>query len=122
MSRLKIVPRDTPRPCKKLCASCPFRKDSLKGMLGEYASPGEFIDMHYRSEVVNPCHETINYDDPEWRGKFSVGKMGRKCRGQAVFFANSLKLPRGGGVLVVEKDREAVFSWPHEFIKHHGGE
>jgi len=123
MGSLKLAERTVPRPpCKKPCKSCPFRRDAMPGYLGSYGSPGEFLEVHYAGETLNPCHESIDYDDPDWRAKFMGGKMGRACKGQSVFFANSLKLPKHGEVVKSERDREAVFSWPAEFLAHHGGE
>lgn len=124
MTVLKIVPRTTPRPpCDKPCASCPFRRDSMRGWLGAYDSPGHFLAVHYTRGELNPCHTTIEYDDPDWEQKFKNGQMGRACKGQAIFFSNSYKMPRPDSlVLQSDPDKDTVFSWPHEFLKHHGDE
>lgn len=123
MPVLTLLKRDSPRPCAdEPCAECPFLRTSPPGYLGSYDSPGEFLDTHYSKETMSPCHMTVNYQGEDWREKFLGGSNGRMCRGQAVFFTNSLKRPRpDSGVQRVPKD-STVFSWPAEFLKHHGRE
>lgn len=119
---LRLVERTSPRPCKaKPCKSCPFLRSSWPGYLGEYANVGDFYEQHVRGEGLNPCHESINYDDEDWREQFAAGKQGFKCRGQAEFFANMLKSPRNVEIQSVEQNHQ-VFKWPHEFLAHHGEE
>ena len=94
----------------------------MRGWLGAYDSAGHFLQVHYHHEVVNPCHETIEYDDPDWKDKFMKGDAGRSCKGQAVFFENAYKVARHGMIVPSEPDKDTVFSWPHEFLRHHGKE
>jgi hypothetical protein len=102
--------------CSKPCKDCPFRKDSLPGWLGAYETAEEFIGIHYQCEIRNPCHMTVDYTDPNWREGLEEASP---CAGQAVMFRNSGKLPRNWTPIDVEVDREHVFTWPPDFIKHH---
>jgi hypothetical protein len=106
---------------KKACAACPFRKTSWPGYLGGYDDAEEFLAVHYKGETPGPCHPDVDYDDPDWKDAFMDGRAGRRCRGQAVLFANSCKLPRNPEIESVEPDPE-IFTWAHDFIAHHSGE
>jgi hypothetical protein len=107
------------KPCPKPCKACPFRRDSAKGWLGAYDGPEHFIDAHYRAEVVNPCHMTVDYDNDDWEDRAAEAPQ---CVGQMVMFRNSLKLPRRWKLPDDVKHDPNVFSWPDEFIRHHGGD
>ncbi len=104
--------------CKTTCSACPFRKKSAPGWLGAYTGPAHFLSVHYGKETVNPCHKTVDYEDPTWKEDFLSGRKGSKCRGQAEFFKNSLKLPRNSEIDRVPKNPN-VFSNVMEFMKHH---
>jgi hypothetical protein len=91
----------------------------LAGWLGDYTDAEDFIHTHYNAEVVNPCHMTVDYDDPNWKDKLNER---RACRGQAQMFVNACKLPREGELKALVKDAERdddVFTWRHDFIEHH---
>ncbi len=102
---------------EKPCRECPYRKKSFAGWLGA-ATPEQFM-RSTMSDQRMPCHLTIDYDDPDWKEKWSQKKAGKLCAGAAVFFSNQCKLSRDPDRPRLEADRENVFSYAHEFIKHH---
>lgn len=105
------------RACKRPCKECPFRRDAAKGWLGAYDGAQDFLDTHYRYDVPNPCHTTVDYNDPEWKSKLgdAIG-----CAGQQIFYENSLKKPRMWSLDPdIEADTHNVFQWPQEFLDHH---
>lgn len=106
----------------KPCAGCPFRRNSLRGWLGGYGGPEEFLTAHLQGEMVNPCHLSMDDYPAGWLEDFVAGRLGQKCMGQAVFFANNMKLPRNPDIERVDQDKKAVFTWSAEFIEHHGRE
>lgn len=109
-------------PCKAHpCPDCPFRRTAVRGWLGGYKSATHFMVVHVGHEVVNPCHMSINYDDPAWLEKFKAGEAGHACRGQADMFRNQLKLARPGTLRVeeVHDPNPDVFDSVVEFIQHH---
>ena len=112
------MPTEQSRPCApKPCSDCPFRRKSLPGWLGAYEGPEDFLAVHYHGEIPNPCHLTVNYDDPKWKDKLEAALP---CAGHAIMFANDCKLPKTWKPTPVEQDHENVFSHPREFIAHHG--
>lgn len=84
----------------KCCSDCPFSRQSLPGWLG-----GGEVDDWVRaahSDMVLPCHVISN----------------QQCAGAAIYRRNVCKLPRPPN-LVLDADKENVFSSPMEFTKHH---
>jgi len=102
---------------KKPCRSCPFRRTSLPGWLGA-AMPEEFALSIARDEAL-PCHESIDYEDPEWLTKWESRERGEHCIGSLILARNVLKLPRFKDAPKVEPDRALVFGSFKEFIEHH---
>jgi len=102
---------------KKPCGDCPFRRVSTPNHLGA-STPEEFVATAL-ADVPMPCHLTIDYDDPEWKEKWLQGQEGKFCAGSLVFAANMCKLSRDPARPKLPADREKVFSWPAEFLKHH---
>lgn len=103
----------TPKPCN----ACPFRKKALPGWLGA-ASPESFIIEISRDHPV-PCHQTLDYEDEDWKEKWEAGKTGNTCAGALVMTANMCKLPRDPKFPRMKSDRETVFETPHAFIDYH---
>lgn len=103
-------------PVAKPCSDCPFRRKSIPGWLGR-SSPEGFLDCMQRNEPL-PCHQTIDYEDPDWLVKWTEqgDDTGSMCAGALIFLANKLqrhpfkKLP---------KDTELVFANSLEFVRHH---
>lgn len=77
---------------KKPCNQCPFRKCSIPGYLGE-STPSNFIQTTL-GDAEMPCHQTVDYERPDWKTQLEDGGTARQCAGAAVFFANILKLSR----------------------------
>lgn len=104
---------------KTPCPGCPWLRISRRGYLGE-DEPESF----YRGAITNespwPCHEQINYKDPEWAA--TQLPDADLCAGQLIFFRNHLKMPRGpemaDAVRQVKPSRH-VFKHPEEFVRHH---
>jgi hypothetical protein len=97
------------------CGQCPWRRDSLEGWLGA-SEPGEFLAQS-DSGLRMPCHSTVDYEAANWK---AAVKTAPQCAGHAIFLSNRCK-SAAPGVLKLPADKEAVFSWPHEFIEHHTG-
>ncbi len=108
------------KPCRpKPCAKCPFLRNSLPGYLGSYEGAEEFAATHIDGEVVNPCHVSMDHEDPDWLEKFQRGEMGHRCRGQADFFRNNVKMPRNPLIEPSAEKNPNVFDWKTEFVEHH---
>lgn len=107
--------------CKAICKSCPFARASIPGWLGEYRDPQHFLAVHFKLEELNPCHMTVDYDNPNWDTDLeSDSSPVRACRGQQIFMRNTCKRPRGWSLdESVEPDHVAVFSSTAEFTQHH---
>jgi len=104
---------------KTPCPGCPWLKISRRGYLGE-DEPESF----YRGAITNendwPCHEQIDYADPEWlTTQLPDADL---CAGQLIHFRNHLKMPRdpemAEAVRAVKTSRH-VFQQPEEFMRHH---
>jgi hypothetical protein len=71
-------------------------------------------------EDMMPCHEQIDYSDPEWiQNQLPFVDL---CAGNLVHFGNFLKMPRRPELylaVMVVKNRGDVFSSPMEFMRHH---
>jgi hypothetical protein len=94
-AKLSSVQHKTP------CSDCPFRRDSMPGWLGGN-TPEYFMQMA-NSDFPYSCHT----------------KIGPQCAGMAVFRSNICKSPRDPDILVLPKNKVAVFAWHDEFIAHH---
>lgn len=104
-------------PVTKPCSACPFRRKAMPGWLGS-GSPESFIDCINRDDIL-PCHQTIDYGDPDWKSKWVAQEEGSTCAGALIMTANMLKLPRAPGFPTLPEDRETVFARPEEFVRHH---
>lgn len=85
---------------KKACSDCPWSRQSLNGWLGG-ATAEEWIKAAHSDQVVN-CHVISN----------------QQCAGLAIYRRNVAKLPMPPN-LILDKDKESVFSNPIEFKAHH---
>lgn len=105
-------------PVAKPCSDCPFRRKSMPGWLG-HSSPEGFIDCMQRDEPL-PCHQTIDYDDPNWLDKWVAQQdTGKMCAGALIFMANKLQRAHDRDFPTMTKDKETVFSNSVEFVRHH---
>lgn len=116
----------------KQCRECPFRRNSLAGWLGAYTAPQVFETI-WRGQAFF-CHDSIDYDDPDWCEKaMSDPKEGKLCVG-GLEFANRIHAP-------TKMNREDYIQHPiviearekvrllkgiecmdaKEFLGHHGG-
>jgi hypothetical protein len=104
---------------KKMCKSCPWRKGSLKGYLGE-DTPKDFWRTTL-SQSQMPCHESVNYEDPNWRDSLD-DETTPHCAGALQALKTSASIPRDAEhaeavkAVEVEPDHLDPFS---EFLKHH---
>lgn len=97
----------------KPCKTCPFSRSSTPGELG--GSPvGTFVGQAYRSFWL-PCHECIDYSDPQWRYQYKANQ----CAGAAIYRANCHPAHRPKALLSLPASTEFVFASPAEFIAHH---
>lgn len=101
---------------KSPCSSCPFRRESMPGWLGD-ASPERFV-LQLLTETPLPCHPTVDYDDPEWSEKWETRRAGKLCAGALVMLANICKMPRDPTTPVM-KPSDEVFSTLDAFREHH---
>jgi hypothetical protein len=104
-------------PVAKPCSDCPFRRKSMPGWLGS-SSPEGFIQCINTDDIL-PCHQTINYEDPDWKEKWIAQASGSTCAGARIMAANMCKHPRDPEFPTMPKDKEAVFASPLEFVRHH---
>lgn len=103
------------RPCvKKPCRECPFRRESLPGYLGA-DTPEGFIATTM-ADVPMPCHLTVDYESDDWEEQAAEAPL---CAGALIMFSNMAKLSRDRNRPRLPADRENVFTFPHEFLKHH---
>jgi hypothetical protein len=89
----------------------------MPGWLGA-GSPESFIDCMNRDEPL-PCHQTIDYDDPDWLAKWSAQETGSMCAGALIFMANKMQRPRTRGFPTLPQDETVVFANTLEFVRHH---
>lgn len=103
---------------KTPCSKCPFRRRSLPGWLG-----GLSVDMFAyvaNMDVQMPCHSHLpnglSYFQPTEKELSQP-----QCAGRAIYWSNQIKSARDpkSKLVVLPKNVEEVFEWPHEFIKHH---
>lgn len=105
------------KPVAAPCGDCPFRRKAAPGWLGA-GSPESFLDCMQRDEPL-PCHQTVDYDDPEWLEKWSAQEAGSMCAGALVFMANKMQRPRNREFPTMPTDKTNVFSNSVEFVRHH---
>lgn len=101
------------------CAGCPWRVTSLRGYLGT-DDPVHFYWQSVTAESAMPCHEQIDYGDPDWvRTQLPSADL---CAGNLIHYRNTLKAPRRPSLMAAVRavrESRAVFTWPWEFIGHH---
>jgi hypothetical protein len=104
---------------KTPCIRCPWRIDSRRGYLGE-DEPESFYRGAITNENAWPCHEQIDYSDPDWLERQVPDAD--ICAGQLIYFRNDLKLPRdpelNAAVLAVHMSKR-VFWNSEQFMRHH---
>lgn len=70
-----------------------------------------------------PCHCTIDYEDPDWES--TQLSAAPRCAGHAAYLRNRCKMPRDPEMRAFcdsVGQRKDVFTFPHEFVAHHGGD
>lgn len=90
--------------CKKPCSNCPFRKDTLKGWLGE-----ERIKEILNSKSFT-CHKTTGT------------KEVLQCAGHMIIKGESNEFYRTAKLLKMDfhlKGKDLIFSKETDLIKHH---
>lgn len=99
---------------RKPCKTCPFRRESTPQELG--GSPTHvFVGQAYGPFWI-PCHECIDYSDPNWREQYHAAQ----CAGAAIYRANCHPdIHRPPTILKLEPDTTIVFATPAEFVAHH---
>lgn len=104
---------------KATCKECPFRKDSIKGYLGEASyDPETFLEqLEFRQPI--PCHMTVN-----WQSDNFVNEMRKApaCIGALQFMNNSCKLSRFKKIMDLQDKagkNNKIFMWSADFIKYH---
>jgi len=111
---------------KHPCNDCPFRRASTPGWLGA-SGPDWFIESaladvssYGDGAPAAPCHQTVDYEDPDWLDTLSEASA---CTGALIFAKNLGKIPRFAAkaamVAAVERDTDTVFATPNEFREHH---
>lgn len=112
--------------CAKVCKECPFRKDSVKGWLGDL-TPEEMLE-HIFHERVFSCHMTRGEDEENNFLQIVQGKQ-PICRGFIISATKSAKrfgkmtMGRALGALqdsidITATEREEIMTaW--EFKEHH---
>jgi hypothetical protein len=101
------------------CARCPWRRTSMRGYLGA-DNPVHFYWQSITAEGMMPCHEQIDYSDPEWVDTQLPNVD--LCAGTLIYFRNHHKGPRRhvlARAVDAVKSSSAVFSRPTEFFRHH---
>jgi hypothetical protein len=105
----------------KPCAGCPWLRRSVlpDGYLGA-DNPLHFYRASVAQEQHMPCHEAIDYEDPDWlTTQFPDAPY---CAGTLIFFRNFLKVPRdpvlAAAVRSVNQLR-FVFTNPEGFMRRH---
>jgi len=105
----KMITANEAKPTKKQhtspCSDCPWRRDSVKGWLGEMSAQ-EWRDLAH-GEGSADCHALTQPNGDAWQ-----------CAGLAIYRANVCKSVRDPKALRLPADRVKVFSFG-EFVKHH---
>lgn len=100
---------------KKACKTCPFRDDTPPTETPGGSPLSVYIGQTYLPFQV-PCHECIDYDDPDWREKTDDLPQ---CVGHAMLRKNERLdelLPER--LLVVDPDETAFESIQHWWAHH----
>jgi hypothetical protein len=97
----------------KPCNQCPFKKDSLKGYLGD-STPLEFLNQS-EAELIMPCHLHVDYEKENWKEYIETAPQ---CKGRSDFFRNRCKSPKNSKIVKGDRNSE-VFDWPQDFYNHH---
>ncbi len=99
----------------KPCSTCPFQRSCEPGELG--GSPTEtFIGQAFGGFWI-PCHECMDYTDPDWRLQYAANQ----CAGAAIYRSNCHPAERPPDLLTLPENKELVFATPAEFFAHHKG-
>lgn len=105
-------------PPSKPCKSCPFRRKSWAGYLGEH-TVDEFIGR-WKSDQRMECHKTVDYESPNKTHLEQIEDGDASwCAGALIMFRNDCRLSRDPERPVMEADHEEVFSRENEFREHH---
>ena len=99
------------------CNQCPFRRNAIKGYLGESSfKPDEFLQPVLHGDIHLPCHSTVNYEVEEDTSSIV-------CRGWLTMMRNECKAPRNAKLYkmtrIVKPNREDYFSHTSEFKEYH---
>lgn len=104
--RMLVTGHEATRGAKKQhmkpCGDCPWRRDALPGWLGNLTADDWLRAAHGESRI--DCH--------------TIAKM--QCAGAAIYRRNVCKRMHDPKLLVLDADRERVFSNPMEFKEYHG--
>lgn len=107
-------------PKRKPCKECPFKRDSVKGYLGQAESPDQFIGPHWHGTEHLPCHMLVDWESASDSDTLASTMT---CEGFAIMCSNSLKLPRNKQdsdyVKTRAPDHKNIFSHVGEFLDHH---
>lgn len=107
---------------KHPCSACPWLKKSAPGYLG-VDTPEHFFRASVTQESEMPCHEQIDYSDPDWlKTQFPHVDF---CAGNLIFYKNWLKMPRSPELYAAVRAvnvSQHVFATPEEFFSHHAPE
>lgn len=110
------------KDCKRMCSSCPFRRDIKPGALGGSA-PEVYIGQAFGPFRL-PCHSGKGYyKNPDAKRALSMPQ----CAGAAIFRANcglteklsAVKAGDGSGIHSLPADPHACFVSAAEFLAHH---
>lgn len=101
------------------CPVCPWLRRCAPGYLGA-DSPEHFYRTSVTQEQMMPCHDQIDYDDPDWLTTQLPDVD--LCAGNLIYYRNHEKMPRSqrlaDAVRAVSRSRH-VFTSPEEFFAHH---
>lgn len=112
---------------KKPCNDCPYRKNATPGWLGA-SKPEWFVESalsdyasYQGGSIMAPCHQTVNYEDPDWQDGLGEDEA---CVGALQFAANNCKSPRDperSAAVRAAGPNPDVFATSQEFIDYHEG-
>lgn len=88
---------------KKPCADCPWRRNAVKGWLGDQSAKEWIRDVH--GEALIQCHVHTQHD--------------QQCAGAAIYRANVHKVTRRKECLRLPPDKDGVFGSADEFRNYH---
>ena len=106
------------------CGECPFRKTSPAGWLGPWTAE-EIVEIAKYEPFA--CHRTIpDGFEPEEEDPWDHTLM-EHCVGATILLNNSYALSLDELVRehqeklkeLPEEAKQAIFTWPHEFVAHH---